>query len=171
MILFSLEGKQLSITRSSILEKKPEWLNSFPYYSKQKAFHLLSLPEQQHCIIPSAGLALDVGKVVPLPCPLPPSWWPWQHLQSFLAKSFSRNPSLSLALALGQEKRQKDILRECIKYHQLPALFSCSPAIALVPRNPTLPFRAILCDLGLETQNSLELFERSDTSSFLTAGI
>lgn len=113
------------------------WLNSFPHNSKQKAFQLLSSPEQQHREIPSAGLALYIGKVEPLPCPLPPSSWPWQHSQSFLAKSFSRNPSLSPASALGRERRQKDILRERIECQQLfsaaPQLLPCSHRTLLSP--------------------------------------
>lgn len=99
-----------------------------------KGILLLSSPEQQLWVKPSPGLALQTGSGT-LPCPLPPGWWPWQHSQSFLAKSFSRNPSLSLALALGQERRQKDISRECMECQQLlPAVLqplSCCHRILL----------------------------------------
>lgn len=91
---------------------------------------------------------LGVGSCT-LPCPLPPGWWPWQRSQSFLAKSFSRNPSLSLALALGQERRQKGHLRRVHGMSTTPS--RCSTAIVLFPQDPALPLRASICDSGLQT--------------------
>lgn len=134
-ILISLEGKQLSITKSSFLQKNPEWLNSFPSCKKKKGILLLSSPEQQLLVKHSPGLAEHPGSGT-LPCPLPPGWWPWQHSQSSLAKSFSRNPSLSLASALGQERRHKGHLKRVPGMPITPS--NCSPAIVLFPQDPAL---------------------------------
>lgn len=134
-ILTSLEGKQLSVTKSRIWRKNRERLTSSPTAVSKRHFTCWACLSSSTVLHPALVWLYNAGKVVPLPCPLPPSWSPWQHLRSFLAKSFSKNPSLSLASALGQERRQKDILRMPVECQQLfaavPQPLPCSHRIPL----------------------------------------